>query len=325
MGLGGISMTKLKRILSTIVSITMIGILSAGCGQKEPAAPMNIAALNGPTGMGLVKLMGEEKYQTSIYQSPDEIVGKIVNEEVDIACVPSNVAAVLYNKTQGGIKLLATNTLGVLYIVENGNSVERVEDLKGKTILASGKGSTPEFILNHLLQANNINPESDVTIEYYANHADIASNLVANEGAIALLPQPFVTTVLTKNENIKIAIDLNAEWEESEEMDLPMGTIIATKSFAEERKADLKTFLEDYKASVEFVNTNVDEAAKLVAEYEIVPNEAIAKAAIPKCNIVFRDSEESKESLNKFYEILSANEPKAVGGKIPDEAFFFEN
>ena len=315
-------MIKFKKIISGLLLVSILGV---GCSIKEETKPIKIAALNGPTGIGMVKLMDNEAYETSLYQSPDEIVGKVVNGEVDIACVPSNLAAVLYNKTQGDIKLLATNTLGVLYVLEHGSTVSQIGDLKGKTILLSGKGSAPEFILKNLLIKNGLNPDSDVTFEYYANHADIATTLIANEGTIALLPQPFVTTVVTKKDTVKVAIDLNEEWTSAENMELPMGTIIGRTSFIEENESLLNKFFKDYKESVDFVNNQTEEAAKLVAQYEIVPNETVAKMAIPECNIVFRDSEESKDSLNKFYEVLSSNEPKSVGGKIPDEGFYFKN
>lgn len=314
-----------KKTLGSVLVMMLMSIVMVGCGQKEEAVPIQIAALNGPTGIGMVKMMDEPLYDTTLYQSPDEIVGKVVSGEVDIACVPSNLAATLYNKTEGEIRLLATNTLGVLYIVEKGDTITSIDDLRGKTILASGKGSTPEYILNHVLQTQGIDPEKDVTIEYFANHSDIASQLTVTEGAIALLPQPFVTTVLAKDESVRVAIDLNEVWEAAEQMELPMGTIIASKSFVETRAKDLKQFLTDYEASVTFVNNNVDEAAALVVAYGIIANEGIAKKAIPECHIVYRDSAASKDSLNTFYEILSASEPKAIGGKLPDEDFYLKN
>lgn len=316
--------TKAKMMVFMMSMVMILGGIT-GCGSKENKNPIAIAALNGPTGMGMVKIMETEPYAINLYQSPDEIVGKVVNNEIDIACVPSNLAAVLYNKTQGGVKLLATNTLGVLYVVENGNTIQSMEDLRGKTILVSGKGSTPEFIFKHLLEVNGIDSEKDVIIEYYANHADIASALASTEGTIALLPQPFVTTVTMKNEKVKIALDLNEAWQEAEKQELPMGTIIATKDFVEKRPEALKRFLKDYEGSVSFVNSDVEEAAKLVAKYGIVPDENLAKIALPKCHIVYRDSKTSKDSLNQFFSIISKQEPKAIGGKLPDEAFYLEN
>lgn len=318
-------MKKAKKIFA-VLSL-MSAVLLGGCATK-PVEPLEVAALNGPTGIGMVQILEEmegaenPKYNIALYQSPDEIVGKVVSGELDIACVPSNLGAVLYNKTEGGIKLLGMNTLGVLYIVENGQTVESIEDLKGKTILSSGKDSTPEFVLNYILNEAGLVPGEDVTVEFMGNHSDIASKLMAEEGTIALLPQPFVTTVLAKNENIRMAIDVNEAWNNLNQMDLPMGIIIANANVVKDNAKGIEAFLKDYETSVKFVDENLEDAAALVEKFGIVPNAALAKVAIPKCNIVYRDSSASKDSLNKFYEILEQANPKAVGGKLPDEAFY---
>ncbi len=319
---------KRKKLLHLIlVGVMAIGVLTGCVGKSasKVSEPLRIAALNGPTGMGMAKLMEEEsdKYTISLYQSPDEIVGKLVSGELDIACIPSNLAAVLYQKTQKGISLLGTNTLGVLYIVENGETIKNLEDLKGKKIILSGKGSTPEFIMNNILLSADINPSKDVTIEFMANHTDVVSTVVANPGTIALLPEPHVSIAQAKGEGIKVVLDMNAAWEESESVDLPMGVIVASNTFIKEKENDLGVFLESYKKSVEFVNNSPDEAAVLIEKYKIIPSSEIAKGAIPKCNIVFRDAQKSKVSLQKFYEILNAIEPKSIGGSIPDEAFYY--
>lgn len=318
-------MKKAKKIFA-VLSL-MSAVLLGGCATK-PVEPLEVAALNGPTGIGMVQMLEEmegaenPKYNIVLYQSPDEIVGKVVSGELDIACVPSNLGAVLYNKTEGGIKLLGMNTLGVLYIVENGQTVQNIEDLKGKTILSSGKDSTPEFVLNYILNEAGLVPGEDVTVEFMGNHSDIASKLMAEEGTIALLPEPFVTTVLAKDENIRMAIDVNEAWNNLNQMDLPMGIIIANANVVKDNAKGIEAFLKDYETSVKFVDENLEDAAALVEKFGIVPNAALAKVAIPKCNIVYRDSSASKDSLNKFYEILEQANPKAVGGKLPDEAFY---
>ena len=318
-------MKKAKKIFA-VLSL-MSAVLLGGCATK-PVEPLEVAALNGPTGIGMVQMLEEmegaenPKYNIALYQSPDEIVGKVVSGELDIACVPSNLGAVLYNKTEGGIKLLGMNTLGVLYIVENGQTVQNIEDLKGKTILSSGKDSTPEFVLNYILNEAGLVPGEDVTVEFMGNHSDIASKLMVEEGTIALLPQPFVTTVLAKNENIRMAIDVNEAWNNLNQMDLPMGIIIANANVVKDNAKGIEAFLKDYETFVKFVDENLEDAAALVEKFGIVTNAALAKVAIPKCNIVYRDSSASKDSLNKFYEILEQANPKAVGGKLPDEAFY---
>ncbi len=307
--------------------LAMTILMMAGCGAPEPetlSAPLKIGTLNGPTGIGMVQLMEQpELYEVTTYQSPEEAVGKIVTGELDIAAVPSNLAAVLYNKTEGGIVLLGTNTLGVLYIVENGSTVNNLADLKGKTIIASGKGGSPEFILNQLLIAAGIDPSKDVTINWMMNHTDVASTLMATEGAVAMLPQPFTTIVEEKSPAVRIAVDLNEEWQTSQQTALPMGVLIAQKSLISDREADVQIFLSAYAGSVAFVNTDPAAAGALVSKYGIIADQAIAEKAIPLCNIVFVSVEDGKADLNRFFEIIGKMDPKSVGGTIPDDNFYY--
>src|SRR5665647_1156809 len=243
-------MKKRALISVLILLLIMTGILT-GCAPKAEellTAPVKIGSLNGPTGIGMVKLLeAPDKYQVTLYQSPDEVVGKIVSGEVDVAAVPSNLAAVLYNKLEGDIVLIGVNTLGVLYIVENGEAVTDISALKGKTIVASGKGGTPEFILNQLLVNAGLDPQKDLTI-----------------------------------------------------------------------------FLKDYAASVDFVNSDAKASASLVSEYGIISDVLIAEKAIPQCNIVFISAQDGKADLVSFYEIISAMDPKSIGGTMPDENFYFK-
>jgi NitT/TauT family transport system substrate-binding protein len=349
-------MNKIKRMLSYMLCLGMMSLMMAGC-QKTPESTqseqnavqeitidnkevvdtetiesttptelktLNIAALNGPTGIGIAKMMEDasEAYNITLYQSSDEIVAKIVTGEIDIACIASNLGAVLYNKTEKNIALLATNTLGTLYIVENGETIESISDLKGKEIYASGKGSAPEFILKHLLEVNGLKADEDVTINYLSNHSDVASQLIAQEGTIALLPQPFVTTVEMKSEAVRIAVDLNEAWVQAENMDLPMGIIVVQKELLTTQKNEIEKFLADYEASINFVDTNLSETANLVEKYGIVANAKVAELAIPKCHITYLSASDSKNLLQRFYTILHSEDPKAVGGAVPDEAFY---
>ena len=251
---------------------------------------VNVAALKGPTAMGMVKLMddsdngdtGANHYNFTIAASPDEITPQIVQGNVDIAAVPANLASVLYNKEGVDVSVLAVNTLGVLYIVENGDSVQSVADLKGKTIYASGKGATPEYALNYMLTANGIDPEKDVTIEYKSEHSECVAALAANEDAVAMLPQPFVTVAMTQNENIRVALDLTEEWEKASgdgdtKAALITGVVIARNDFIEAHPDAVETFLQQYEASVNYVNDNVADAAVLVGNYDIVAAQVAEK------------------------------------------------
>ncbi len=291
---------------------------------------LNIGTLKGPTGMGMIQLMETDELETSaidynfeIVGAPDQIIGQIVQGNVDIAAVPTNLAAVLDVKTEGKIQLLGVNTLGVLFVVENGEEVATIEDLKGKTLLTSGKGASPEYVLNYILQENGLT--EDVTVEYAVEHSEAAAKTISGESSVSLLPQPFVTSALLSGENTRIALDLTTEWEKATEGSmLPMGAIIVNKAFAKENPELIKSFMQEYKASVDFVNANPKEAGLLIEKFGILPKAALATKAIPNCNITLLSAQESKTSVQKFLEILHGFNPKSVGGKLPEDAFYYE-
>ncbi|MDO4285868.1 MAG: ABC transporter substrate-binding protein [Eubacteriales bacterium] len=304
---------------------------------EETADPVdvNVMALKGPTAMGMVQFMDQvdsgaitdQNYQFTIAAAADEVTPKLVQGEADIAAVPANLASVLYNNTEGGVEVLAINTLGVLYIVESGDTVQSVEDLKGRTIYASGKGSTPEYALNYILTQNGIDPETDVTIEWKSEHAECLSALMADSEAIAMLPQPFVTTAQTKSDTIRVALDLTQEWDKLQEGSenpsaLITGVVVARKAFVEENPAAVESFLAHYQESVDYVNSNVDEAAQLVGKYDIVTAE-VAQKAIPECNITYIAGSEMKEKLSGYLAVLLEQNPQSVGGALPGDDFYY--
>ena len=353
---------KLKRIFAAVTAFALCASL-AGCGatatvsesaaesaaesavEATPAvteapateetadaseAALRIAGLKGPTTMGLVNLMSDEvasNYNFTMYGAADEIVPLLVKGDLDAAAVPANLAATLYNKTNGAVEVACINTLGVLYIVENGERVSSVADLRGRTIYASGKGATPEYALNYILSENGVDPEKDVNIEWKSEHAECLAALLAEENAVAMLPQPFVTTAQMKSDKIKVRLDLNAEWDAVQAgSDAPSqlitGVVAARKAFIEENPEAVAAFMESYAASVEFVNANVDEAAELIGRYEIVPA-AVAKKAIPACNITFLAGGEMRQALSGYLNVLFEQNPKAVGGALPGEDFYY--
>lgn len=291
---------------------------------------MRITALKGPTAMGMVQMMTAdetaERVYTREYQitaAVDEIAPMVIQGKTDIVCVPANLASVLYNKTEGNVQVLAVNTLGILYIVENGNTVTSLDDLKGKTIYASGKGATPEYALNYILSQNGINPESDVTIEWKSEHSECLASLLTDEGSVALLPQPFVTTAQMKNEGVNAAISVTDEWDKLNNGSACLtGAVIVRKEFADAYPEAIDEFMTDYKASVEFVNSNVTEAAELVGKYDIVPA-AVAEKAIPACNIVFIAGSEMKEKLSGYLQVLFEQAAASVGGALPADDFYY--
>lgn len=330
--------SKIKLCFTLMLILVITAAMFTGCGPKaetpaatEPIAleaPIRIAALKGPTGMGLVYLMGgpdeARPYEISLFGAPDEIVGKIVTGEVDLAAVPTNLAASLYNKTEGGVRYIATNTLGVLYVLTSNPEIDSFEDLKGKTIGISGQGSTAEFIFRHLLTENGIDPDKDVVLDFSLQHAELTALLTAGKVEVAVLPQPFVTTAMMNSEALNIAIDLSEAWADVHGADvvLPMGGLIARTEFLEAHPEALERFLTDYTASVEKVNADPKAASLLVEQFEILPKAAIAERAIPLSNIVYFSAADSKVFLTRFLEIMMAYDPKTVGGKVPDDVFF---
>ena len=292
-------------------------------------------ALKGPTAMGMVQLMDSAEagavngnsYTFTIAASADEVTPKLVQGNADIAAVPANLASVLYNNTEGQVQVLAINTLGVLYIVENGDSIQSVSDLAGKTIYASGKGSTPEYALNYILSENGIDPESDVTIEWKSEHSECVAALASDEDGIAMLPQPFVTTAQAQNENLRIALDLTKEWDalqaDAEEPSaLITGVVVVRTAFAAEHPEAVSAFLDSYQESVDYVNANTAEAAALIEKYDIV-TAAVAEKALPYCNITFIEGEEMKEKLSGYLSVLAEQNPTSVGGSLPADDFYY--
>ena len=339
----------MKKGLAACLALVMCLSLAACGGDQEEETPaedpvtVRVAALKGPTAMGMVKLMsdsdaaaesGEETtgntYDFTLAASADEVSPKLMQGELDIACVPANLASVLYNRTDGGIVTLAVNTLGVLYIVENGNSVQSMADLAGRTIAASGKGSTPEYALRYLLSENGIDPDTGVTIDWKSEHSECVAALASGAATIAMLPQPFVTVAQTQLPDLRIALDLTEEWDALDNGSaLLTGVVVARADFVEEHPAAVEEFLTSYAESVEWVNANTAEAAELIGGYDIV-DAAVAEKALPYCNIVCITGSEMKEMLSGYLQVLFDAAPASVGqdaetgeGGLPGDDFYY--
>ena len=290
-------------------------------------AEIEVAALNGPTGMGLVKLMADEEgkgtYEFTLAGSADMVTPGLIKGDIDIACVPANLASVLYNKTGGRLVTLAVNTLGVMYILERGESVKTISDLKGRTLYVSGKGSTPEYTINFLLRSNGLDPEKDVNIDYKSEHAECLTALMKDADALAMLPQPFATVAQTKKDDIRVALDLTKEWEVLESgSNMITGVVVANKAFVQENPDAVKAFLDSYAQSVAYVNGNIPEVASLIGSYGIV-DASVAEAAIPYCNIVCVTGEEMRGMLSGYLTVLMNQDAASVGGALPGEDFYF--
>ena len=294
------------------------------------AADVSVAALRGPTAMGMVWLMNESEkgpvngnsYEFQLEGAADAIVPLLVKGDVDIAAIPGNLASVLYNNTKGGIEVVGINTLGVLYIVENGDSVNSVEDLRGRTIYSAGKGATPEYALQYILAANGLEVGKDVFIEWKSEHAECVAALKADPEGVAMLPQPFATTAIMSEPSIRIALDLNDLWEEKVGSVLITGVTVARKDWAEAEPEALSAFLESYGESVRYANEDIAGAAALIGSYGIVP-EKVAAAALPYCQVTLITGEEMKEALSGYLSILFGQNPKSVGGALPADDFYY--
>lgn len=328
----------MKRIVSILLFLSMLLLPLASCEREADGESadtektvVRLAGMKGPTSIGLVGLLEEDEKETakndydfSLHGSASEIVPKLKKGELDIAAVPANLASTLYNNTEGEIKLLAVNNLGVVYIVAKNEEITSVADLKGKTIFATGKGSTPEIALNYILSQNGIDPTNDVTVEYRDEASAILPELQKNESAIALLPQPYVTVAASKVEGLKTVLDLNAEWEKlNPDCGLVTGVIVVRQQFAEENPEAVKAFLDEYKASVEAVLNDVPNAAKLVAKHGIFDNASVIEKAIPKCNLTFISGADMKTPVSKYLGVSYEQNPKSIGGKLPEDDFYF--
>lgn len=325
---------KFKKIVVLALVMLMASAMLAGCGGGDSDVPetvseiVNVAALNGPTGMGMVQLMDmTDKYAVETYQSPTDVTAKLIKGEVDVAALPSNMAAVLYNKTEGQVVAVSPIALGVLHILGNNVDVTDASQLKGQTVVASGQGGTPEYVLQKVVEAAGLKLYEDVQVEWLANHAEVNTKLLSQEGTIAMIPEPFVSTALAAGKDgVAEVFDMNTLWKDATGQELPMGVLVARKAFVEEKGDDLKVLLNDLQSSVDFVNGSPEEAAQLIVEKGFIGKAEIAEAAIPNCHIVLYAGDKASEGveiLKTFNQTLFEMNPQAVGGKLPGDDLYY--
>lgn len=320
----------MKKITALLCILAMLTVMFAVTASAEDS--VRLGAMTGPTGMGMVKVFRDadnsesrNPYTYSIMGAADELTPLVLQGELDIVSVPANLASTLYNKTEGGVRVLAVNVLGVLYIGEfNTEELNSVSDLKGKTIYATGKGSTPEYFLRYILTQNGIDPDNDVTIEWKSEPSEVVALLNAEQKGIAMLPQPYVTAAATQlGEGFRVAISLSDEWAALDNGTLcTTAVVMARTAFVEENPQAVETFLEEFAASAQWVNENVADAAALCGEYEII-KAPIAQKAIPNCNIVCITGSEMKDALSGCLQVIFDQNPKAVGGQLPADDFYY--
>ena len=342
----------MKKILSLLMAVAMLAAMLTGCGaqpvetvpaQTEPettAAPETTTetsapaealpkfmVMSGPTGVGAAKLLSEPEgilASGEVVEDNESVKNALINGDADIAAIATNMAATLNNKLMGGgLQVLAVNTLGVLYILEKGDSVASLADLKGKTLYATGQGANPEYVLDYLLNANGVKPE-EVDIQWLTGQ-EIIGKMVSEEAAVCMLPVPAATTLMMKDENVRQAVSLSEEWDKLGNGALTQGCIVARTEYVENNPHAVEAFLEAYEASIAYMNDETvrTEAAALVAEHGITANDKIAAKAIPQCNLVCVRGQEMKDMLVSFYDVLFQANPAAVGGAMPADGFYY--
>lgn len=339
------------KIFPIILSVCLLftSVLLASCDlDKDSAADgnttqdkysnqINISVLNGTTGFGIAKLMEDvssgssafENAKFSVESDPSNILSGLINGSIDIAALPTNAAANVYNKTGGKVKIAAVNTLGVLYVVVNSENVVLprtggIEALRGKTVYCPAQN--PAFIMKALCEKSGLKVGEDIIIDTaYSQPADLRAAIVSGKVDIAVLPEPMVTIATSANDKLCTAIDLTHEWNKVFTNDsLMQGCIVVRTDWLEQNAVAFEQFMKEYKASVEYVNTNVDDAAKLIVKHNIFTNESVAKKAIPNCNIKFVDGDEMAQGLNKFFEALYSVAPASIGNNIPANDIYYK-
>ena len=299
-------------------------VLTIGKASDEV---LRVGSLKGPTTMGLVNLMSEVEsgaksgYSFEMQSQPDVIMSELVSGKLDIALLPANVAAVAYNKTNHGVSAIDINTLGVLYCVTGDENIKSVKDLAGKTVLSTGQGASPEYVLNYLLEKNGV---TDCDVQFKSEATEIAALLKQDPAQIAILPQPFVTVATAQNDQLKVAFSLTDEWKSvSPDSKLLTGVTVVRNEVLENRAAEVDQFIADHQASTEKAATDVDATAELVAKYGIIAKAPVAKKALPNCNIVAIAGDELKTDLAGYLQVLFDANPKSVGGTMPDDDFYY--
>lgn len=332
----------MKKIISLLLAM-VLAVSLAACGQKTAAddttendtpaerVTIRLGGLKGPTSMGMVKLLddaenggGQNDYTFTMAASANELTPQLVQGELDVLAVPANVAAILYNQTEGGVVTLAAGTLGVLYIVEKGGeTVTDITSLNGKTIYATGKGATPEYALTYLLAQHGLTLGEDVQVEWKSEPTEIVAQMAQEDNAVAMLPQPFVTVAMGQVEGLRVALDLNATWDALDNGSrLITSVLVARKEFADAHPAALAAFLEDYSTSTDYANSDPAGAAVLVEKYGIV-KAAVAEKALPQCNLVCITGVDMKVAVSGYLQTLYDLKPEAVGGTMPADAFYW--
>jgi NitT/TauT family transport system substrate-binding protein len=318
-------------LLSLSLSGCALQIRAPGKGGRPPAAAsFKVAVLQGPTALGMLKLMDDNPSLGDgvdasyvVLASPDQATAKLLSGEINVAALPTNLAATLYSKGQA-LQLAAVSSWGVLYVVSNGAAVASIGDLKGQKINVVGQGTTPDFLLRYLLMNSGIDPDRDVVLDYTLGQVEAAQSLIAGRIKLAVLPEPWVTQAMTGSGSIKVALDLQQEWSRLQSGPLAMTCLVVGKSLSDSRPDAVARFLDEYAASIDWVVKNPGAAGVLAEKHGVGMKAAVAQQAIPRCNLRYEGAAASKGAVDGFLKVLYDFDPRSVGGKLPDESFYYQ-
>ncbi len=315
-----------NRIRLMAPGVLAVALLLGGAVQAEDGQAVRVGSLKGPTSMGLVSLMEEagDEYEFTMVTAADELLPQVVSGKLDIALLPANVAAILYQKTDGGISVIDINTLGVLYMVSGNREITEISDLKGETVYLTGKGTTPDYVFRYLLGQNGLTAD-DVQAEYKSEAAEVAAVLNENPDAVGLLPQPFVTVACAQNEALSVVLDMTEEWDKAQGEEgsrLVTGVTVVRNAFLKENPEAVAGFIADHKISADAINADPEKGGELVAKAGIIEKAPVAQKAIPFCNITCITGEEMQEALSGYLQVLYDQNPESVGGKLPGDDFY---
>ena len=324
-----------KKILGLLLTAALAAPMFAAC-QTQPTKPLDpvtvrVGSLSGPTTIGIVNLMNDvnsgsydasnNSYEFTMSTQPDEIAAALNAGDLDIALVPANLASVLYNRTEGGIRVIDINTYGVLYCLSTDTSIQSVASLAGRTVITTGQGATPEYAINYLLDQYGI---TDCTLDFKTEGAEVIASLQQNPDQIAILPQPAATAAMAQIEGLGIAFSLDDEWSGvTSDSRLVTGVTIVRTEFLEQNPDAVQNFILDHRDSVNAANNEVEATAQLVVDQGIVGAAPIAQRAIPLCNIVCMTGDQMKTDLQGYLQTLYDANPQSVGGALPADDFYY--
>ena len=322
---------KFKKALSTVLTMAIAAASFCSCKvASEEVVSVRVGALSGPTTIGIVNLINdsangqlETDYQLTMATQHDEIAAAINAGDLDIALIPANLAAVLYNRTEGGIRAIDINTYGVLYCISNDDSISSVSDLAGKTVITTGQGATPEYAINYLLDQYGV---TDCTLDFKTEGAEVVASLQADPNQIAILPQPAATAALAQVEGLISNFSLNDEWNSvSPDSAFVTGVTVVRTAFLEEHSDLVERFLVDHHNSVIKSVEDLEGTAQRVVDQGIIGAVPVAQRAIPLCNIACVTGADMKNDLSAYLQTLFDANPQSIGGALPGDDFYWIN